>query len=260
MVKNEHINKRLRALVDQLQPITLEEMSGIKLMNRTDTKFVTNKHKLARLLEMAQGQYYAQLTNDSRIAEYITTYWDTDDLNYYFEHHNGRAPRQKVRVRTYVGSDLTFLEVKTKNNHGRTKKKRIEVPSQEVAEVKAEADEFLMQRTHRTLDDIHPTVQNHFHRITLVNMAKTERLTIDFDVLFHNFETNDETGTGELVIIELKRDGNVYSPILDMLRQLRIKPSGFSKYCIGSVMTNQDLKHNMFKEKMVWIDKLVNSK
>ena len=260
MVKNEHINKRLRALVDQLQPITLEEMSGIKLMNRTDTKFVTNKHKLARLLEMAQGQYYAQLTNDSRIAEYITTYWDTDDLNYYFEHHNGRAPRQKVRVRTYVGSDLTFLEVKTKNNHGRTKKKRIEVPSQEVAEVKAEADEFLMQRTHRTLDDIHPTVQNHFHRITLVNMAKTERLTIDFDVQFHNFETNDETGTGELVIIELKRDGNVYSPILDMLRQLRIKPSGFSKYCIGSVMTNQDLKHNMFKEKMVWIDKLVNSK
>ncbi len=260
MVKNEHINKRLRALVDQLQPITLEEMSGIKLMNRTDTKFVTNKHKLARLLEMAQGQYYAQWTNDSRIAEYITTYWDTDDLNYYFEHHNGRAPRQKVRVRTYVGSDLTFLEVKTKNNHGRTKKKRIEVPSQEVAEVKAEADEFLMQRTHRTLDDIHPTVQNHFHRITLVNMAKTERLTIDFDVQFHNFETNDETGTGELVIIELKRDGNVYSPILDMLRQLRIKPSGFSKYCIGSVMTNQDLKHNMFKEKMVWIDKLVNSK
>ena len=260
MVKNEHINKRLRALVDQLQPITLEEMSGIKLMNRTDTKFVTNKHKLARLLEMAQGQYYAQWTNDSRIAEYITTYWDTDDLNYYFEHHNGRAPRQKVRVRTYVGSDLTFLEVKTKNNHGRTKKKRIEVPSQEVAEVKAEADEFLMQRTHRTLDDIHPTVQNHFHRITLVNMAKTERLTIDFDVQFHNFETNDETGTGELVIIELKRDGNVYSPILDMLRQLRIKPSGFSKCCIGSVMTNQDLKHNMFKEKMVWIDKLVNSK
>ena len=117
-----------------------------------------------------------------------------------------------------------------------------------------------MQRTHRTLDDIHPTVQNHFHRITLVNMAKTERLTIDFDVQFHNFETNDETGTGELVIIELKRDGNVYSPILDMLRQLRIKPSGFSKYCIGSVMTNQNLKHNMFKEKMVWIDKLVNSK
>ena len=257
MVKNKNIDERIGLLVDKLEPITLEEMSGIKLMNRTDTKFVTNKEHLARLLELAQGKYYAQYTDGSRIAEYITTYWDTEDLDFYFQHHNGRAPRQKVRVRTYVSSNLTFLEVKTKNNHGRTKKKRIEVPSQKVAEVKAEADEFLMHRAHRTLDDIHPTVQNHFHRITLVNKGKTERLTIDFDVEFHNYETNDETGTGNLVIIELKRDGNVPSPVLDILRKLRIKPSGFSKYCIGSVMTNRGLKHNMFMEKMVWIRKLV---
>ena len=260
MVNNEHLDERIRDLVNQLEPITLEEMSGIKLMNRTDTKFVTNKHQLIRLLEMARGEYYAQFTNDSMVAEYITTYWDTDELSYYFQHHNGRAPRQKVRVRTYVGSDLTFLEVKTKNNHGRTKKKRSEVPSQEVEQVRAEADEFLGPKVHRSLADIHRTVQNHFHRITLVNKGKTERLTIDFDVEFHNFDTNDEAHTGELVIIELKRDGNVPSPVLDILRQLRIKPSGFSKYCIGSVMTNRGLKHNMFKEKMVWIRKLVNRK
>ena len=258
MVNNEHLDERIRDLVNQLEPITLEEMSGIKLMNRTDTKFVTNKRQLVRLLEMARGEYYAQFTNDSMVAEYITTYWDTDELSYYFQHHNGRAPRQKVRVRTYVGSDLTFLEVKTKNNHGRTKKKRIEVPSQKVEQVRAEADEFLEPKVHRSLADIHRTVQNHFHRITLVNKGKTERLTIDFDVEFHNFDTNDEAQTGELVIIELKRDGNVPSPVLDILRQLRIKPSGFSKYCIGSVMTNRGLKHNMFKEKMVWINKLVS--
>lgn len=257
MVENTKIDKRILELVNKLEPITLDEMSGIKLMNRTDTKFVTNKHKLAKLLEMVQGKYYAQFTNDSKVAEYITTYWDTDELGFYFEHHNGRAPRQKVRVRTYVGSDLTFLEVKTKNNHGRTKKKRIEVPGQEIEEVREEADEFVDRLVHRHLDDIHPTVQNHFHRITLVNYGKTERLTIDFDVEFHNYETNDEAQTGDLVIIELKRDGNVPSPILDIVRRLRIKPSGFSKYCIGSVMTNRDLKHNMFMEKMVWINKLV---
>ena len=257
MVENTKIDKRILELVNKLEPITLDEMSGIKLMNRTDTKFVTNKHKLAKLLEMVQGKYYAQFTNDSKVAEYITTYWDTDELGFYFEHHNGRAPRQKVRVRTYVGSDLTFLEVKTKNNHGRTKKKRIEVPGQEIEEVREEADEFVDRLVHRHLDDIHPTVQNHFHRITLVNYGKTERLTIDFDVEFHNYETNDEAQTGDLVIIELKRDGNVPSPILDIVRRLRIKPSGFSKYCIGSVMTNRQLKHNMFMEKMVWINKLV---
>ncbi|MBQ8969618.1 MAG: polyphosphate polymerase domain-containing protein [Bacteroidaceae bacterium] len=235
-------------------------MSGIKLMNRTDTKFVTNKRKLAQLLELAQGHYFAQFNAGSKIAEYMTTYWDTDKLDFYFEHHNGRAPRQKVRVRTYMDSNVTFLEVKTKNNHGRTKKKRIEVPSQEMDQELDQCNTFLDGLVHRKLTDIHPTVRNHFHRITLVNKGKTERLTIDFDVEFHNFETGEEAQTGELVIIELKRDGNVYSPILDLLRTLRIKPSGFSKYCIGSVITNRHLKHNMFKEKMVRIGKLVGER
>ena len=31
------------------------------------------------------------------------------------------------------------------------------------------------------------------------------------------------------------------------LRQLRIHPHGFSKYCIGSALTNPDLRQNRFK-------------
>ncbi|MEE1222985.1 MAG: VTC domain-containing protein, partial [Bacteroidaceae bacterium] len=79
----------------------------------------------------------------------------------------------------------------------------------------------------------------------------------DFDVSFRNFETNIERGTDNLVIIELKRDGNVFSPVLDLLRQLRVKPSGFSKYCIGSVMTNPNLKNNLFRPKLIRIRRLV---
>ena len=244
--------------LDQLPPISLDEMSGIKLMNRTDTKFVTNKQKLAALLELAQGNYYAQEINGSRIANYRTVYWDTPGYRFYLEHHNGRAPRQKIRVRTYLDSDLTFLEVKTKNNHGRTKKKRITVPDHDRDIIKeAGGSEFTKQLTGETMDDVNPTVQNRFQRITLVNMGKTERLTIDFNVCFHNYETNEDAETGDLVIIELKRDGNVYSPILELLRRLRIHTSGFSKYCIGSVMTNNHLKRNCFNEKLVRIHKYV---
>ena len=134
--------------LEQLQPITLPEMKEIRLMNRTDTKFVTNKEKLAKLLELCQGQYYAQFNAGSKIASYKTTYWDTDDHHFFMEHHNGRAPRQKVRVRTYMDSLDTFLEVKTKNNHGRTKKKRILVASQETA-MEGEANDFLMGLVHR---------------------------------------------------------------------------------------------------------------
>ena len=52
-------------------------------------------------------------------------YFDTDDYEMYRMHHAGRTVREKIRVRTYLDSLDTFLEVKNKNNHGRTKKKRI---------------------------------------------------------------------------------------------------------------------------------------
>ena len=227
------IDARINELLQHLEPITLEQMSSIRLMNRTDTKFVTSKDNLVRLLEMAQGKYYAQFNNDSRIANYMTTYWDTDNHRFFLEHHNGRAPRQKVRVRTYMDSDLTFLEVKTKNNHGRTKKKRVEVPSQEI-EVQGTNGEFVEALVHQGLNEMHPTVRNQFHRITLVNYGKTERLTIDYDVHFHKLETGNNANVGPLVIIELKRDGNVYSP--------------------------RNLKRNIFKEKMVVLSKLANTK
>ena len=92
-----------------------------------------------------------------------------------------------------------------------------------------------------------------------MNRGKTERLTIDFNVQFHNLETGEKGKENELVIIELKRDGLVFSPIKQLLIQLRIKPFGFSKYCIGSLLTNKDLKRNLFKPKVIQIRKLVNS-
>ena len=64
---------------------------------------------------------------------------------------------------------------------------------------------------------------------------------------------------GNLVIIELKRDGLVYSPVLKMLNQLRIHPHGFSKYCMGSALTNPKLSVNRFKCKLIEINKIVDN-
>jgi SPX domain protein involved in polyphosphate accumulation len=114
-------------LINMFSPITLAEMSSVKLMNRTDTKFVTNREKLCQLLEMAQTDYYVQDIDGGRNLEYDTTYFDTSHFDMYSEHQHGHANRQKIRFRTYCCSGLQFMEVKTKNNHGRTKKKRMEV-------------------------------------------------------------------------------------------------------------------------------------
>lgn len=242
-------------LLREFTPISLEEMSGVKLMNRTDTKFVTNMEKLHQLLEMAQEDYFVQEIDGGRNLEYDTTYFDTTQFDMYNQHQCNHTNRQKIRFRTYCISGLQFMEVKTKNNHGRTKKKRIEVTDMNLAE--QEKSDFLGKYLRYGVDTLQPALNNHFSRITLVNKAKTERLTIDSALRFHNLVNGVDKDMGDLVIIELKRDGLIYSPVLEMLRQLRIHPHGFSKYCMGSALTNPELRINRFKRKLIEINKII---
>ena len=244
-------------LLKTFAPISLEQMSSVKLMNRTDTKFVTTQKQLQQLLTMALKDYYIQEIDGERNPEYDTTYFDTRNFDMYCQHQYNHANRQKIRFRTYCISGLQFMEVKTKNNHGRTKKKRIEVKDMNVNE--SQKRDFLSQTLHYSVDSLQPALNNHFRRITLVNKAKTERLTIDSQLSFHNLVNDERKDMGNLVVIELKRDGRVPSPVLQMLRQLHIHPHGFSKYCMGSALTNPQLPCNRFKSKLIEIRKIVNN-
>lgn len=245
-------------------------MSGIKLMNRTDTKFVTTVDRLMLLLALAHDEYRVQEVDGKRIASYYTAYFDTPDYNMYTVHQNGHAGRQKLRIRSYVDSGLNFLEVKTKNNHGRTKKKRIDMvgfdpmhPDHGIRFLRQDEqyktyDEFLRKHLRYDPSIMSEKLENHFNRITLVNKSKTERLTIDTGLCFHNMMTGRDADLTGLAIIELKRDGLQPSPILEMLRELRIKPCGFSKYCMGSAFTNPSLKRNNFKERLRLVERFLS--
>ena len=258
-------------IIRTYSPISLDEMSGIKLMNRTDTKFVTTVDRLRLLLTLAHDEYRAQEVDGRRIASYYTAYFDTPDNNMYIVHQNGHAGRQKLRIRSYVDSGQNFLEVKTKNNHGRTKKKRVDMvgfdpthPDHGIRFLRQDEqfrsyDAFLSKHLRYDPTVLTEHLENHFRRITLVNKAKTERVTIDTDLCFHNIKTDRDVDLTGLVIIEVKRDGLQPSPILGMLRELRIKPSGFSKYCMGSALTNPSLKRNNFKERLRLVERLLST-
>ena len=246
-------------ILEGFDTISLDEMSAIRLMNRIDSKYLANEEQLRRLLEMAHDDYMVQSIDGIRQSEYSTQYLDDRFNTMYLNHHNGRLTRQKVRIRTYVDTGDNFFEVKLKNNHGRTKKKRIHLSGADTF-VQDGAAEFLEEHSILSipLSDLMPKVSNHFRRITLVNNAKTERLTIDRELSFHNNETGLDRSMDNLVVIEVKRDGNTYSPIQDLLRELRIFPSGFSKYCIGMALTTPGLKRNMFNERIRKIEKLTS--
>lgn len=246
-------------ILDGFNTISLDEMSSIRLMNRIDSKYLANEDQLRRLLELARGDYMVQSIDGIRQSEYSTQYLDDKYNTMYLNHHNGRLTRQKVRIRTYLDTADNFFEVKLKNNHGRTKKKRIHLSGADTY-LREGAAEFLEENGMLSipLSDMTPKVANHFKRITLVNNGRTERLTIDRQLSFHNSETGLDRSMDNLVVIEVKRDGNTFSPIQDLLRELRIFPSGFSKYCIGMALTTPGIKRNMFNERIRKIEKLTS--
>ena len=114
-------------IVADFSPITLNEMDEVKLMSRTDTKFVFQLSKLPKLLLQLQPFYNVLTINSKVIHDYKSLYYDTEERKFYIDHHNSRVNRNKIRFREYVDSGLTFLEVKLKNNKGRTIKKRMKV-------------------------------------------------------------------------------------------------------------------------------------
>ena len=257
----------IERILATFDPISLGEMEGVKLMNRIDTKYAVPLSALPAILEAAQDGYYAQEINGSRIATYDTMYYDTDSLDMYIRHHDRQLVRQKIRIRHYVESDLTFLEIKRKNNKGRTKKKRISVPGFGITgdtfgDSKRErwsVEDFIAAKSRYHWSELSPHLSTRFHRITLVNKAKTERLTIDMDLVWENIVSGESKTFPELVIIELKRDGNVPSRMTDIMLAHRVHPFKISKYCIGTALTTPGLKRNRFKKKIRLIEKMLHN-
>jgi hypothetical protein len=73
------MEQQILQLLDKLPPISLSEMSEIKLMNRIDKKYLATIDQLKQLLVMAQGKYMVQQIEGKRYNRYHTIYLDTPD-------------------------------------------------------------------------------------------------------------------------------------------------------------------------------------
>ena len=250
-------------VLESLAPITLAEMDAIKLMNRTDSKYLTCEATLQAVLsDVAAAGYRVLVSEGLRNSPYNSVYFDTAGLRMFQDHHNRRLTRQKVRTRVYENSGVTFLEIKRKNNHGRTKKKRMEIPLAELMDFRADtaATAFLAAKSWFTADELSPVLDTAFHRITLVNPDKTERITIDTCLHFRNFRTGHSASLQDAVIIELKQDGHAGSRMKGILLDHRVKPVRVSKYCIALTLTDPSARSGRFKAKVHTIEKTIGNK
>lgn len=239
----------------ELKTVSLKEMSAVKLMNRTDTKFLTTEATLMEFLRHAKEDYLAQEVGGEINLPYFTRYYDTEDCEMYYRHLHGCHTRKKVRVRRYECSGLEYLEVKSKNNKRRTDKKRVVTSSLSDDDRRR----FLLDISEYDSELLIPRIENRFDRLTLVNNDMTERLTIDTALRFRNLVTGVVCDLNGLVIIELKRDDRFESPSAGLFRRLHISQSGFSKYCIGMALSDPTLRNNRFKPRIYKIRRMLSA-
>ena len=244
----------LSSLLTTFEPISLCEMDGVKLMDRTDTKFILRLDQLLLVIAEVTQNYRALEVNGSRMSKYETLYYDTTDLQLYHKHQNRKLNRYKIRARNYVESDLNFFEIKFKNNKGRTIKDRIKI-SKLTKNLEQKERDLLFEKTGIRFSEIEPQIWVNYNRTTLVSTTSCERVTIDTGL--HFIKDQETVRYDKLVIVEVKQERATGSPIIEALKKYSIREGSLSKYCLAIMTMIPGIKQNNFKLNKLTINKLL---
>jgi hypothetical protein len=239
----------------------LRDVGALALMSRVDTKYLVCATSAQDLLNVLQREYSILEIGGTRLMRYRTDYFDTADFALYYQHHNGHAHRSKVRCRHYLDSDKRFLELKTRNNKGRTVKNRVGVDTEQDAQ--ARVPDLLRQFCGQTLHSEHmgATLRIDYRRVTLQSRIHGERVSIDVDLCAGRKDEAPAFYLPALAIVEIKQNQfNPGSPVQQVLRRLGTRPGAFSKYCIASALLYAEhLKTNRFKRTLSRINPYLES-
>lgn len=245
---------RIAALA-RYEPVSLDQIGRAALLDRVDTKYLLGLRQLADALDRLSADYRVLCIDQARLNPYHTVYFDTPDFTLYGQHHNGFGERYKVRARTYVGTGVSFFEIKHRTNRRRTIKTRLPLDAAQ-ARIDARSEAFVEANTPFDGSDLMPVLWNDYQRITLVGKDSPERVTLDLDVRF-GWEGAETTLPGmciaEVKQARLSRD----SAFIRQMRAMGIRPAGFSKYCAGVALIYREVKQNNFKPHLRHLFKLM---
>lgn len=228
-------------------------MDDVRFLSRTDTKFIFHTDNLPKIFERAPVDYKILAIDTKRLFQYRTLYFDTDHANLYLHHHNGDRPRYKVRLREYIDTNQTFLEIKKKSNKERTIKTRIQLTDLR-PELSEESIRYVKTYLPSLADSLHPAIWTFFYRITLVNNDKSERITTDIYLKFKG--NNRKVDMPFIAISEVKRDRDSGpSKYIRLLKENKIYPTNMSKYCLGTILLKPAIKYNRYKDTILMLKK-----
>lgn len=185
-------------------------------------------------------------------------YYDTNQLDFYYEKKDGLKIRKKLRVRAYndcAKEDSGFLEIKRRYVNNIVKERyqmplseienllqnqeRLNISLEESSNGKAALARFVYNMERRQLL---PTALIVYDREAYVGIQdETTRLTLDFDISSKFFPDFGELFAGRdlkpvynnMCVLELKYNEFMPQWMRKILSTLNIRPEPVSKYCAG---------------------------
>ena len=245
----------MRSVLDRFSPVHLHQLGKAALMDRQETKYIFHGDQILDFLPDLLPDYRILQIEGLRICRYQTVYFDTEDFLLFRQHQNGAGRRWKIRQRTYLDSHQNFLEVKYKDNRRRTKKSRMQTDIYPILIPEVEGA-FLTANAPISCEEIRPALEVLYKRITLVKNDNRERITLDSQLRFSNGLLT--SGLDGLMISEVKQAGyDPRSPFMSRIKRAGIRPSAFSKYCVGISLLYPAIKHNRFKPTIHKVNRLL---
>jgi hypothetical protein len=235
--------ERFAEVMSHAAAVSLDQLNrDAEFQTRTDRKYVLTRANAADMAIRFSGECSVLDIDGRRSFGYETMYHDTPDRRLYLDATRRRPFRFKVRVRHYVDSDLSMLEVKTKNARGRTVKHRTSVEEPQLspltAAMRAYVDECVDTELTATLL---PVLQTSFRRTTLLSHSGDVRCTID-----HGLRGTDPHGNAvvpDIIVLETKSDNHA-SEVDRWLWSKGIRPSRISKYATAMASLDPSLPAN----------------
>lgn len=233
------------------EPIGLETLNAkAAMLERLDNKYVVGATVLRRAAAELAMHFDVLEIDGSRSFTYETCYFDDPVRQSYFDHHQGRRRRAKVRIRKYLEAGLCFVEVKLKDRRGATIKKRLPYDPVNFGVL----DETALAYVHRVYFEqyrqefpyeLSRVIDMRYVRMTLVAKEGGERMTIDGQLRFFAPGTSHTVRDDRFILETKSANGNgIADRILRTLHQHPTKHC--SKYCTAVAILNQGTKHNKF--------------
>lgn len=236
--------KKFTNKLSLLNSVSLNELDSVSLLNRTDSKYTLRGEDLLKIFPCLIENYHVLEIDGVRVFSYENNYFDTPDLQFFRDHHNGYVNRIKVRSRRYVESDLCFFEIKKKEKVDRTNKHREELPCM-ISDIDSNRKSIIQDYTRKDIGEVNLILKNNFSRVTLVNNHFTERVTIDMNL--HFSDNQHDIKFGKIAIIEVKQSKNTHtSPLTNSLKDHHIRSQSISKYIYGVISLYPTVKKNNF--------------